>query len=635
MWWRSANSAAALLLGAAALAQPADELLVRMRRAWQDQSSVFLKRNTTYVIERGPQGWTARRTAEEDELMLKDQSGAASEKTVHYSGLVPLDGLVAYTLVPDGRRRRRMPVGAISHRDAREGHIFHDDDRVASFTMPGLVSGAIAHVSHGLRYPDARFAGGHFFATYRPSEESTLTVISDPGAEVEVRLFHAPDSLVLRSEEQAKGRRVQRFTMRKVPPLPQEPDAPGIKHFAPHAQLVVRLPEERGMSDLDRLYAWYSGHIKDTFAAPPPALQALSDSICRGAGTPRAKAERLYRWVQASIHYVAIEDGMNGLVPMPAEEVRRTRYGDCKGMSNLLRQLLRAQGLEAHLAWVGTRELPYAYTELATGASDNHMIVALELEGDTLFLDPTAAHNAFGVPSGFTQGKQSLIALGPGRHALKQVPVMPPSFSTVRDSVRVRLEGDALVGTGVAAYTGYERYALAHRLRYARAGKLNEALRPVLMKGSNKFLLDSAVVEGLDDPAAPLTIRYAFRLPDHARAAGGKRYLPLQLSDPWKELRQPAGRGLPVELEHKVSQRYVAVLELPPAARCSSLPASTAAEHDAFRFSTGARHDGATVTSVAEFALDTLLLDASDPGWRAACSLLLQELGRSIVIESP
>lgn len=97
-------------------------------------------------------------------------------------------------------------------------------------------------------------------------------------------------------------------------------------------------------------------------------MKALGQFVGRhGDQSPRQQATIIYRWVQQRIHYVAFEDGMNGLVPAAASEVCRTRYGDCKGMSNLLHTLLRARGLDAHLSWVGTRMLPYNYSELPTG----------------------------------------------------------------------------------------------------------------------------------------------------------------------------------------------------------------------------------------------------------------------------
>lgn len=631
---RALLALAVIGIAGAASGQSSEELLVRMRRAWQDQSSVYLVRNSTYRITKGEKGYVAYRETVDEELMLKDPTGAAQQETVHYSTLFPLKRLEAWTMVPQGKGYRRMPVRDIEHRDSRESHIFHDDSRVASFLMPGLVSGAIAHIEHEVSYADARFVGGHFFTSNRPTVLSTLTVVSDPGIEVDLLTFHMADSLMERSDAMEKGKRVQRITMRDIPAMLYEDDGPSPRYYAPHAQIMVRFPGAKG-SGLDQLYAWYSEHIKDTFREPSASLRALSDSIVGDAATEIEKAARIYRWVQDRIHYVAIEDGMNGLVPALADEVCRSRYGDCKGMSNLMHALMKAQGLDARLAWVGTRDLPYAYSELPTASVDNHMIVALRSGDTTLFLDGTAQNNAFGVPSGFTQGKETLVSDGPDRYSVMRIPVMPAAFSTVVDSVWVRLEGDALIGTGVARFSGYERYDLSYYLKSVPPARKDELLRAMLMKGSNKFLLDDCTITGLDDAAAPLTLQYSFRIPDHARVAGNKRYVPLMLSDPWKDKRARNGRRLAIEVEHRAQHDYVVQLTLPPGASCSGVPVTGHNGNDHFGYSMEIAGNSTAITSRSLFTLEDLMLDERLPEWRSTNVELMKDLGRTLVIETP
>src|SRR5690606_32079374 len=154
----------------------------------------------------------------------------------------------------------------VDHRDDRGRNNFHDDLRVASFSLPSLTSGSIGHVAYTIEYPDARFASGHFFADSYPTEESILTVISDPGIEVDVRMFNGADSLLSRTTATEKGRSVQRFTMKNVPALRYEPNAPSFYYYAPHAQLVVTLPGGTGAADpTTDLYAWYTEHIQKAF----------------------------------------------------------------------------------------------------------------------------------------------------------------------------------------------------------------------------------------------------------------------------------------------------------------------------------------------------------------------------------
>jgi len=626
---------AALLAVQGALAQEGDATLTRLRAEWPDQTSVYLEHNTTYRIERTKEGYEVHRRTEDRELMLKDQSSNSQERSVGYSELIPLEELEAYTLVPTGKGQKKLPVGAIDHHDVRGENVFHDDNQRASFMMPSLVAGAIAVVDHTISYPDHRMITGHFFGAERPVERSCLTVICDQSLDVDVRTFHIADSALERSDAIERGKRVVRLVMRHVATLPLEGNAPGPRYYAPHALVVLRPAGSDRAGDLDRMYAWYSTFLEDGTQEPTAELKALSDSIVGDATAPRDRAARLYKWVQDRIHYVAFEDGMNGLVPAPAEQVHRSGYGDCKGMSHLLCTLMRAQGLDSHLAWVGTRDLPYRYTEVATSDCDNHMVVALELADSTVIVDATAGLNAFGVPSGFIQGKQVLIALAPDRYAVHEVPVMPPSFSALVDSVHVRMDGAALAGSGVLTATGYDRYYLVQWLKNATPARRDHLMRSILMKGSNKFLLDTAAVEGTDDPEAPLVIRYRFHIPDHVRISGSRAYMPIVLTDPWEGIRYNKDRKLPIDVDHCSDRRYVVDLELPAGATCRDLPITGGVNEDAFGYSLAIRGDARSVKATSTFRMNRLLIDQERPMWERLNRSLLPDLGRILVIDTP
>ena len=642
MWWRSCDPIAALIavvilfsIPAGATAQSPDELLDRMRDAYQDRPSVYLKRNTTYRIERTKQGIVAFRDVEEQELMLKDMAGSGAEQEVHYSGLIPLERLEAYTLVPRGKKHKRVPVGIVDHRDDRGGNIFHDDSRVASFVLNSLNSGSIGVVEYTLSFPDVRFVGGHYFSGIAPTEESTLTVISDPDIPVEVRMFHLPDSLLQRTSKIEKGRHVQRFTMRQVPPMRFESNAPTLRYYSPHAYLIVREPAEEELSDLDRLYRWYYSLSKEALGPVPAELVALADSIVGGTADPWEKAARIHGWVQDHVRYVAFEDGMNGLIPAAATEVCRVRYGDCKGMSNLLQQLLRGVDLQASLAWVGTRSLPYTYENLPTNSTNDHMIVALDMADTTLFLDPTASYNAFGVPSGFTQGKEALIAVDSVRFRVERIPVMPSAHNRSTDSVTVRIDGDELVGSGIATYNGYDRYQLAHFFRQQTEKERKESVRRLLLKGSNKFLLDSFSISGIEGKADPIVIEYHFRIPDQIKRSGDRIYLPIILSDPWKGERFRGERKLPIEFENLQEQLNIVRLQLPENARCITESSTDRNWKDSFGYDISIENRDDHVVSTSHLHIGTLMVDEELDQWAAMNNELLKVLGRNIVIELP
>src|SRR6185369_12627115 len=140
-------------------------------------------------------------------------------------------------------------------------------------------------------------------------------------------------------------------------------------------------------------------------------LKQLADSLIANVNTPREKATKIYQWVQANIKYIAFEDGLEGFVPRRAIDIYNHRFGDCKDMASILTALLQLSGLKAYFTWIGTRDIPYDYTDVPLPICDNHMIAALDVDTEWIFLDATDPNCIFGLPSSMIQGKQALISI--------------------------------------------------------------------------------------------------------------------------------------------------------------------------------------------------------------------------------
>ena len=93
--------------------------------------------------------------------------------------------------------------------------------------------------------------------------------------------------------------------------------------------------------------------------------------------------------VQEQVRYFGTEIGANTHRPAEPGETWRVRYGDCKDKARLLAALLDRLGVAAHPALVssthgrGVQDLP------PSAAAFDHVIVEVELAGETLWLDPT------------------------------------------------------------------------------------------------------------------------------------------------------------------------------------------------------------------------------------------------------
>jgi transglutaminase-like putative cysteine protease len=133
-------------------------------------------------------------------------------------------------------------------------------------------------------------------------------------------------------------------------------------------------------------YAWYRYILKD-LSNNETVIKAKADDIVAGKTDDMDKVKSIFYWVQNNIRYIAFEDGIAGFLPDKAEEVLRKKYGDCKGMANLTKELLKSQGFDARLCWLGTNHIAYDYSTPSL-AVDNHMICALIYKGK-IILDAT------------------------------------------------------------------------------------------------------------------------------------------------------------------------------------------------------------------------------------------------------
>jgi len=87
-------------------------------------------------------------------------------------------------------------------------------------------------------------------------------------------------------------------------------------------------------------------------------LKPNVDEQVRGKTTELEKARSIFYWVQDNIRYIAFEDGYAGFVPQTVQDVFKNKYGDCKGMANLVTEMLKLAGLVVHMTWIGTKHLP-------------------------------------------------------------------------------------------------------------------------------------------------------------------------------------------------------------------------------------------------------------------------------------
>ena len=158
----------------------------------------------------------------------------------------------------------------------------------------------------------------------------------------------------------------------------------------------------------DAFAAWYS-ELLDERSELPESLLAESREWVSGAESSREVLDVLFEKVARDVRYTSIDFGYAGFQPQSAESVWNNKFGDCKDKSNLLRLLLKANGIEAYLTLINTdhagrvdRRAPdYRYF-------DHAIVTAILPDGTRIFCDPTLS---YGWPGLITLGNSGRPAL--------------------------------------------------------------------------------------------------------------------------------------------------------------------------------------------------------------------------------
>ncbi|MDA8020648.1 MAG: DUF3857 domain-containing transglutaminase family protein [Thermoanaerobaculia bacterium] len=182
--------------------------------------------------------------------------------------------------------------------------------------------------------------------------------------------------------------------------------------------------------------SWYRGLLEGV-PRDDGALSSLTTELTAGAQNDRERLERLVRYVQDRVRYVAVQIGIGGYVPTPPGETIDRQWGDCKDKGVLLVELLRQLDIEAFPALVRLDASKSFDADFPSADQFNHLIVAIPEEeiavtaedpvsGGYLFVDATQSRGSARYLNSWAGGQQALVVT-PGGGSLVTTPTNPES----------------------------------------------------------------------------------------------------------------------------------------------------------------------------------------------------------------
>ena len=335
------------------------------------------------------QGIKTERITRQLKILQDDGMARFGDIKVPYNAHYQTAKLIrAETVTPDGKR---VPVQAdlvkdLLPEDAR-GYREYSDLRNLSFSMPALTRDAIIEYEVELQGKEPIIAN-HFWTQYYlddiiPVYTSRYTITTPTDIPYQIHATNMEDiSSTITTNDDTTA--TQTWVLENIPRLKIERHMPPANEIRKHIMTT-------SLQEWSEVENWFQSLMQDRISTNQPISKRAQERTEKRT-TRLDKINALLHFTQRDVRYVAIELGQGAYQPRSAEACLKNLYGDCKDKSVLLISLLKAIGIDAHIALVRPNFFGSVNQAIPHPGQFNHAIVyvpAPDKEGHALWLDPT------------------------------------------------------------------------------------------------------------------------------------------------------------------------------------------------------------------------------------------------------
>ena len=203
------------------------------------------------------------------------------------------------------------------------------------------------------------------------------------------------------------------YEMNQIPAQKREALSPSFYYYEP--QLMVALEEfhlegvDGFATDWESMGNWQYNSLLSNRDKLPESTVSLMKEKLTGITDREEKIKKVYEYVQNNTRYISVQLGIGGWQPISAEEVDRVKYGDCKGLTNYTKALLKSQGIESFYSVVHAGQTKLDMEKDFAIMQGNHVILNVPNDDKDIWLECTSQKIPFGFLSDFTDDRDVLV----------------------------------------------------------------------------------------------------------------------------------------------------------------------------------------------------------------------------------
>ena len=333
-------------------------------------------------------------------------------------------------------------------------------------------------------------------------------------------------------ESKVGENKVYEWSIANIPAYESEPYSPDLEDIVPIVQTAPNdfcMDGQCGdMSDWNHLGQWV-GQLTIGRDVISPQLREKILALIADAADEKEKVRRVFKYLQSTTRYVSIQLGIGGYQTMSAADVEKNGFGDCKALSNYMKSLLAAIGVNSIYTVIST-DRANLYDDFASLGQMNHVILAVPMSSDTLWLECTNQILPFNYAHTSIAGHQCLLVTPEGGkicRVKKQSGIDDDKSKNVIIDVDESGNGKVQIKADYRLRAYEEMMGFIHNMsREEQINSLSQSLQ------ASKARIDHLLIQPDDQENPNLHLAYDAHIERFANKTGNRLFIPFSLLQP-------------------------------------------------------------------------------------------------------
>lgn len=446
------------------------------------------------------------------------------------------------------------------------------DNRVLVLRPISTIYPYTVKTSYDTNTSDTTFLNFRPLWTYRLAvEKSSFSMLNQSGIKIRTKINDKPLAKVTHSEEG----NLWKYSYQNIEAIPEENLSPSLDYLIPQVEFSPEkfsLAGKQGdMTDWNSFGKWYYHQLMSPVSVVTPEILAEVAAL-NLKGTTSEKVKTLFQYMQNKTRYVFIAMGIGGWQPMPASEVSKKGYGDCKALTNYMRTLLTAAGIPSYYAIIYNGDSVINFDKDFPKFSGNHAILMVPTEKDPIWLENTSQRIAFNHLS-YSSHNRNVLAVKENGIELINTPIYKPEESKEKLIGKIKIAEDGSISSTANFEFSGGQYDSNLRLFSLKNDELIEALK----NRHYNLKIDQIAVQNLknDRDDAKIIFDLNLKANSFSKKIGNDLFFPVMPYYQSVSFSSNDERKLPFENSFPFQDDYEVEFSIPEGYKFSEIPKST------------------------------------------------------------